>query len=318
MRHLTALAASLGLCVVMAASARADTTAANSSNYNAVSAVPSPPVGGQVGTNSGNNGAMHVDGGFDYTTADFFRGIRQAPQTKEIFQGYLDVFLNVVDTGGIRFGPYVGVRGGGAKLEDDGAPLTDYLSEYYAGAAISVSSISATIGYIEHHSPDGSFGTQNEVGARIDLNDASSDSQLNLPFALNPHIGLFREVLDQNDGPTSLRSQPGKQNSYLEVGLTPRTSIPLGSMSFTVALPITCGMSWDNYYSLTPTASSNFFGFQSVGLMAALSLPFPQSWGSWDLQGGITYMHDSANGAIDVNRGHRDFFFGGAGIGLHY
>src|ERR1700722_3488697 len=126
MRHFMALVAGLGVCTLTAVWARGDTTAANSSDYNAVSAIPSPPVGGQVGTNSGNNGAIHVDGGFDYTTADFFRGIRQAPQTKEIFQGYLDVFLNVVDTGSLRFGPYVGVRGGGAKLEDNGAPLTDY------------------------------------------------------------------------------------------------------------------------------------------------------------------------------------------------
>ena len=98
MRHLVALAAGLGLCVLAAAVSRADTTAANSSDYNAVSAVPAPPVGGQIGSNSGNNGSIHVDGGFDYTTADFFRGIRQTPQTNEIFQGYLDVFLNIVDT----------------------------------------------------------------------------------------------------------------------------------------------------------------------------------------------------------------------------
>jgi hypothetical protein len=318
MRQLTAIAAALGLCILTGALAKGDTTAANSSDYAAISAVPTPPVGGPVGSNSGNNGSIHVDGGMDYTTADFFRGIRQTPQTNEIFQGYLDVFLNLEDTGTFRFGPYVGVRGGGAKMPDNGAPLTDYLNEYYAGLAISVSSISATVGYVEHHSPDGSFATQNEVGARIDINDAGSDAQLNVPFALNPHIGLFREVLDQNVGPTSIRSQPGQQNSYLEIGLTPRTSIPLGSMAVTLALPITCGMSWDNYYSLTPTSNSNFFGFQSAGLMAALTLPFPPSWGTWDLRGGITYMHDSAEGAIQIDRGHRDFFFGGAGIGLHY
>jgi hypothetical protein len=318
MRRLLALAAGLGICVVFSTVARADTTAANSSDYNAVSTIPSPPVGGPVGGGSGNNGALHVDGGFDYTTADFFRGIRQPPQINEIYQGYLDVFLNVVDTGGLRLGPYVGVRGGGGKMENNGAPLTNYLSEYYAGAAISAGDISATIGYIEHHSPDGSFGTVNEVGARIDINDASSDAQLNLPFALNPHIGVFREVLDQNDGLTSVRSQPNKQNSYLEVGVTPRTSIPLGSMAVTLALPITAGMSWDNYYSLTPTSSSNFFGFESVGLMVALTLPFPPSWGNWDFRGGITWMYDSANGPVEINRGHRDFFYGGAGIGLHY
>ncbi len=318
MRRIAAFTASVGICILTGAIAKGDTTAANSSDYNAVSAVPTPPVGGPVGSSNGNNGAIHVDGGFDYTTADFFRGIRQAPQTKEIFQGYMDGYLNILDTGGFRFGPYVGVRGGGAKLEDNGAPLTNYLSEYYAGVAVALQPISATVGYIEHHSPDGSFATQNEVGARIDINDAGSDQQLNIPFAINPHVGLFREVLDQNVGPTSLRSQPSKQNSYLEVGLTPRTSLPLGNTPITFALPITCGMSWDNYYSLTPTSNSNFWGFQSVGVMAALTLPLPPSWGTWDFRGGITYMHESAEGAIQANRGHRDFFFGGAGIGLHY
>ena len=114
---------------------------------------------------------------------------------------------------------------------------------------------------------------------------------------------------------------PGVQNTYAEVGIDPQYvfDVNLGqTWHITAGLPVTAGMSWDNYYSLSPGASASWFGFASVGGTLSIPLPVPASWGAWDLHGNLTYNHDVAQGAVLANHGHPDFIYGGVGIELKY
>jgi hypothetical protein len=277
------------------------------------------PELGHADTSGVNTGALHVNAGVNFTTADFFRGIHQ-PENSPIFQPWVSLHLNVLNQGDVHLGPYVGATGSGAEKSHNGAPLTDYENDFFAGLNASVPHARLAVGYREYHSPNGSFASTSEVGARLDIDDSAFMKDENIPFSINPHVGLYREILDQNVA-ASIRSEPGKQNSYLEVGIRPQYQLNLNfmqQMPLTLALPITAGMSWDNYYSLTPAAHSNFFGFTNVGATASVPLPLPAAWGQWDLYGDFNWMHDFARGAQLANHGHKDFFFGGAGIAFHY
>lgn len=277
------------------------------------------PAGPTSDTSSGNTGALHANAGLEFKTADFFRGIRQ-PENSPIFQPYVDLHLNVVNQGDFHLGAYAGTRGSGAEKSHSGAPLTYYESDVLAGAEMTWQNFRVAVGYTSYHSPNGSFATVADVGARVEIDDAAWMRGAGVPLGLNPHVAVYREILDQNAG-TSVRSQPGKQNTYVEVGIRPEVTCDLnvaGIKHITFGLPVTLGMSPDNYYSLTPTAKSNAFGFTNVGVAGSIPLPLPASWGQWDLHGEFDWVHDFAPGARAVNAGHKDFFYGGAGIALHY
>src|SRR2546430_6714660 len=79
------------------------------------------------------------------------------------------------------------------------------------------------LGFNEWNSPDGSFSTVDEVMARVELHDARWLKSLGCSVELHPHITIAREIKD-NNAFASPRSQPGKQNTYVEVGIRPETS----------------------------------------------------------------------------------------------
>ncbi len=292
------------------------TTAANSSPF---AALDQPVATESPNPSTVNQGALHFDLGADYGNADFFRGIRQ-PVNSPAIQGFVDVHFDICKFGDLAVGSYFGYRNGGAEKSHNGAPLTDYLQEGFVGANLQYHAFSLDVGYIEHHSPDGTFASQDEVGARLDYDDADLMKQCHIPLLLHPHVELFREVLDQSAF-LSTRSEPAKQNSYLEIGIAPQHRFDIGSSgawTVNVAMPVTAGMSWDNYYSLTPTAKPNFLGFVSVGAMASVPLPVPAKFGAWELRGGLTYVNDTAQGARQVDHNHADFLTAGVGLEMHY
>jgi hypothetical protein len=294
----------------------AGTTGENSSPYAALGE-PVAPQGDD--TMPLNSGAIHFDLGTDFETADFFRGIRQ-PVNSPAFQGYIDLYFDIVKAGPAEIGAYVGVRDGGAEKSHNGAPLTDYLQEIFAGVTAECHEWSLDLGYVEHHAPDGTFATVDEIGARLEYDDSDLMEKWGIPLQLQPHIEIFREVLDQSAFISS-RSEPAKQNTYLELGIAPQHRFQLGqggNCSINVALPVTAGMSWDNYYSLTPTSTSNFLGFVSVGAIASYPLPLPAKFGAWDVRGGVTYVNDTANGARQIDHNHADFFTMGLGLAMQY
>lgn len=270
-------------------------------------------------TSAANSGALHVEAGLNFTTADFFRGIRQT-ENSPIFQPFGSIHLDCIRNEDFSFGGFAGVSVSASEKSNNGAPFLDYENDLMAGVNGSWQNLKLAIAYHEYHSPAGAFASVNEIGARLDVDDSQWMKNLGMPISLNPHVGLYREVLDQNHG-ASIRSQPGKQNSYLEIGIRPEYRLDLDAMKnmpITFGLPVTAGMSWDNYYSLTPGAPSNFFGYMTAGLTASIPLPMPDNWGRWELFGSLDWMHDFAAAARAVNRGHADFYFGGAGIALRY
>lgn len=299
----------LGSCTAVS---MADTTAAKSSPFAALG----QPTGSGPDVNTS---ALHVDLGVDFTNADFFRGVRQ-PVSSPTFQTYADVHFEPIKIGDLTLGSYVGTRNGGAEKSHNGAPLTDYLQEIFVGGTARCQAWSVDFGYAEHHSPDGTFGTQNEIGARFDYDDSEMAKSMHLPLSLHPHVAIFKELIDQNAG-GSFRSEPQTLNSYVEIGIAPQTRIKLGdnnAWSINVAVPVTLGMSWDNYYSLVPGVKSSPFGFTSVGILGSISLPVPSNLGAWDLRGGVTWINDEAAGARLVDQGHNNFFVAGLGIAMHY
>jgi hypothetical protein len=262
-------------------------------------------------------GAIHLDAGFDYSSAYVFRGIRQ-PENSPVIEGNIGLHLTMIDHENFKLGSYFTVHGNGG--EKSGGPFTFYQDDWSAGVETVCHQYHFQLGFNEWHSPDGSFGTVDEVMARLEIQDADWMKALGCPIDLHPHLMIARETKDQN-AVVSPRSQPGKLNTYVEVGIRPETSfdVELGrKWHVNLAVPVDVGMSWDNYYSLTPTAGSNWFGFLTVGADLGIPLPVPASWGNWQLHGMINYLHDGAAGAVQVNKGHHDFMYGGFGVTVKY
>ena len=148
-----------------------------------------------------------------------------------------------------------------------------YRSDFYTGFAFGVDNWDFGVTYTAYLSPNDTFGTVKEVA----LSMAVDDSTLLGGFSLSPHLLLAIELDGQADGGAG-------EGVYLELGVEPGLSLEGTPVS--LSFPVTLGLSLSNYYEGTP-GNDNVFGYIDLGLVASVPLRVPESYGAWEVSGGI-------------------------------
>ncbi|MBL9076338.1 MAG: hypothetical protein JNL08_02470 [Planctomycetes bacterium] len=217
----------------------------------------------------------HGSFGIDFATAYFFRGIQQENQgiiaQPWIELGYglheADEGLRSVD---LVFGLWNSLHDG----PTGGAGGIWYESDFYTGLSADVGermSVGAT--YTVYHSPNGTFGTVEELAFSGSYDDAGLDWS---PVAsgLQPSVVLAFELDGQADAGTHV-------GVYAQLGVEPSFAIgQLGGAEVTLSLPVTLGLSLRDYYEVA--GDDDFFGFLDVGGVASAPMSFlPPGMGPW-------------------------------------
>ncbi len=218
--------------------------------------------------------------------------------TAYIFRGYKDVENGVIvqpeltinyktEIGGVTVTPHVGLW---ADMADhDNLREVDFI----AGATVDLPhKFSLDVIYTFYYSPNNDFEGVSEIGATLSHDDV-----------LQPHIGLFRELDDSlvSDDPST----------YLELGIEPEIPWkPTEKLTFTV--PVTLGMSLDQYYT-DSSGSNSLFGYISGGLHASYELN-----DHIELTAGVDYVQMLADSTESVNENDEFKVIGAVGMSYHF
>jgi hypothetical protein len=259
-------------------------------------------------------GLLSIDAGVDFSTGYFFRGYRNETRGA-VIQPFATVGFNLrelQDIGGtgIDVKPYVGiwnsihtVAGG----KDD--PKAWYEADYIGGVEITKGAFALNFVYTYYDAPSGTFDHSQEVGVTLSYDDSGLGL---LPFALNPHVGYYREI--DNSATFGKHVDPGQ---YLEFGVEPSFDVKVGSLPVTLSVPTAVGISLDSYYT-DSEGHNETFGYGSIGVKASVPLPVPDKFGKWDFHVGVTYLHLFADSVEASNGGGSNEFIGTAGIGWSF
>lgn len=217
--------------------------------------------------------------GVDLTTAYFFRGILQEDQGV-IAQPWIELGYDIGDLGGglhdgeLVFGLWNSLHDG----PTGGAGGPWYESDFYIGLHSSVGEKwSAGATYTAYASPNGSFGTVEELAFSLGFDDAE-ESWTPVVGGLQPSVLVAFEVDGQADAGTHL-------GTYAQLSVEPSFALGrAGDLDVLLSVPVTLGLSLRDYYEVG--GSDDFFGFLDVGAVASSDLPFlPAGMGPW--QGSI-------------------------------
>lgn len=294
--------------LAMVGPAAAQTTPAPPSGPTAAA----PPAAEDKGPNTGR---ISLIAGVDWTTAYFFRGIKQ--ETKDaIFQPYGEIGLKLVESagpltnltlsGGIWNSLHWGPTGAGGDVAADPRPWYE-LDAYAKLTATLLEDWSAGIIYTAYTSPNDLFGTVQEVALSLGFND----SKLLGAFALNPSVLVAFETEGQADA--------GKHKGiYLQLGVAPSiTLFDKAAYPLTLALPVTLGLSAKDYYEFGGSKNPTF-GYVAWGPVASIPLAFvPSSFGKWQAKAGVQFLHLGTT-LEKVNDGDSFQAIGTVGISLTY
>lgn len=157
-----------------------------------------------------------------------------------------------------------------------------YEADAYAGLAAQLGdrwTLGAT--YTVYHSPNGTFGTVEEVGGSV----AFDDSELWLPIALQPSLVMAFEV----DGQTDAGLHHG---IYAELGVEPHFALGgVDGFTFELVAPLKIGLSVRDYYEQAAGGGDKAFGFFDAGLVLAASLTdVPNPGNPWTVEMGVHYL----------------------------
>lgn len=225
-----------------------------------------------------NSGRIAFNTGIDGSHAYFFRGIRQE-RYGVILQPYFDLTATLLDGGGmsgsrsleLTFGQWNSVHSSGPVTLS--GPGSWYESDLFAGFVLGLANWDVGLSYTSYMSPNHSFGTVQELGINLSLDDVGVTR---LPLPLQPHVAVAIELSGQADGGAS-------EGSYLELGVAPGMDLAGGAAS--VAVPVTLGMSLSNYYE-DGAFYDDSFGFLDLGVVFGVPLRVPEAYGSWELSAG--------------------------------
>jgi hypothetical protein len=226
-----------------------------------------------------NTGNVSFSTGADFSHAYFFRGIVQERQGL-IAQPYIDVTFNLfegtagLNSVGLTVGQWNSLHTGPTGGEGPAANVaTWYESDFYAGFAFGVDNWDFGITYSAYLSPNDSFGSIKEMSLSLGVDD----SALLGGFSLSPHVLMAIELGGQADGGAG-------EGVYLEFGVEPGLS--LDGIPVSVSFPVTLGLSLTDYYE-QPPGNDNAYGFLGLGIVASTPVPLPESYGAWEISGGV-------------------------------
>jgi hypothetical protein len=249
-----------------------------------------------------NTGAVKLTAGLDVPSLYYFRGLRQEADPKITLWPYGDVgvTLKTADAGlksvAVNFGVWNSLHTGsaGSKVTNKGI---HYEEDFYTTLTLGFSAASTAVKWIAYTSPNGSYSTVQELDFTV------TGTQKYAPYGI-----VAFELSD-----ASADGGAGK-GTYLELGATP--SWPLGGKGVTLAIPLSLGMSLNDYYELGDT--DNKFGFFDAG--ALVTVPFsgvPAKFGSWNVhfRGDYIAMGDTTKA---FNKDKSSGGYGLVGLGFSY
>jgi len=165
---------------------------------------------------------------------------------------------------------------------------TDWFEfDWYVGASADWGKLNTAFSYWEFISPNGAFGTARNFQLKLSYDDTSLWN--NKPwegFGLKPYAIIFVE--------TAGKAGTGKDRGiYLELGVAPSyTFSPKSDYPITVAVPVTVGLGFSDFYGDGSASNDNeFYGFSSIGVAASVPLKFMSDYGAWTLTAGGYFYH---------------------------
>jgi hypothetical protein len=219
--------------------------------------------------------------GIDFTSAYYFRGIIQENQGV-IAQPYFEVGYGLYEGEGsfkslsLVLGQWNSLHDGATGSGGTGQSMW-YESDFYAGLSAAVDRWSLGATYTAYYSPNGRFGTVEELGLSVGFDDSGliSDS-----FALKPSAVIAFELEGQADAGT-------QRGIYAQLGIEPSFALgQVGELDVTLALPVTFGFSLGDYYEVA--GDDDALGFFDFGAVLSSPLPFlPARLGPWQASVGL-------------------------------
>lgn len=270
--------------LMLAGSATAQTPAAG--------APPPDPNPGSV-TFTGNVDALAK-------TPYIFRGIVQEAKPKLTLWPSGDFGLAVysgkgaLKTASINFGVWNSLQTGSSGLDNDVDKL-HYEEDFYAALGLGFSKATVTTTYTAYTSPNGLFGTVQEIAFKVGVS-----------HKVAPYVLLAQELGEVGaDGGSN-------KGTYLELGAGP--SWPLAKGKATLAIPVKLGLSAHNYYELT--GEDHAFGFLDVGGLLTVPLArIPASYGAWNVHvGADVFTFGDTTKAFNSGKTTKGVFLFGFGI----
>ena len=226
-----------------------------------------------------NSGKVAVSTGTDFSHAYFFRGIMQE-RSGIVAQPFMDMTFSLFEgTEGLNsvsftIGQWNSLHTGPTGNDGPAANVAAwYESDFYTGFAFGIDNWDVGLIYTAYLSPNDTFGTVKEVALSL----AVDDSALLGRFTLSPYVRMAIELSGQADGGAG-------EGVYFELGVEPGLSLEGTPVS--LSFPVTLGLSLSDYYEGTP-GNDDVFGYIDLGLVASVPLRVPESYGAWEVSGGI-------------------------------
>lgn len=247
------------------------------------------------------------------TSTYYFRGIVQETDGF-IFQPSIEIGVDFYNGEDWSISGYGGIWNS-FHSEETGSTDTDqfvstwYEVDFYAGLSASTGRMSFDLCYTNYASPNGAFGSINEIAFGVAFDDSGLWGDTG--FALNPSATLALELGDNSgDGGTG-------KGVFLSVGIEPGTEIsgtPLGDVS--ISFPIEAGFSLSDYYEVA--GNDEAFGYLSAGVSTTIPLGFmPEGYGDWSLNTGVDFLMLGDNTEI-YNSGEDSEWIFHAGVTLEF
>ena len=262
-----------------------------------------------------NTGRVSISAGVDWTSAYFFRGIKQETEDL-ILQPYGEVSLKLVDgagaltalslTGGLWNSLHTGPSGSDSLTASE-PKLWYEFDGYVKLAAVLWEDLTTYALYTAYVSPNNAFGTVQELAFGVSYNDA----KLLGPFALNPSVLIAFELDGQADA-------GAKKGVYAQIGIAPGyTFFADAAYPLSVTVPLAVGLSVSDYYEFG-TGADDTFGYFSGGVTLAVPLAFiPPDFGKWVVKAGVTVLYLGDN-LKAINDGDQVQVIGTLGLAFAY
>jgi hypothetical protein len=183
-----------------------------------------------------------------------------------------------------------------------------YQAEFMAGVVTYYRGLFLDLSYNLYAYPTGFFLPVQEVGAKLSYECAAlwREPGADTFFGLKPYAGLYHETTNRYD----------REATYFETGVEPSFRFPLWGRQAGVSLPLSAGMSPNDYY-VSPHGGNEFFGYWSVGAALSVPLPLPGKCGCWYLTGSVRYYCLQAEILREI-AGHSDEWVGKVGLGFAF
>ncbi len=246
-----------------------------------------------------NTGALSFSGVVDFTNAYYFRGYLQEND---------GLIVQPAFTASAALADNISIYGGiwnSLHSEQTGGDDIWYEADLYAGIDFDLAPFTVGLNYTLYTYPNGAFDAIHEASIKLAFDDATLYSEGNAPVVFNPYLLLAYELGDGN----------GSEDTYLEAGVAP--SFPLGDSGLEISVPISLGMSVDDYY-VDADGSNEFLGYGTIGLATSIPLPMPAKYGEWNLNASIKYLYLFADGLEAANEGDANELIGTVGVSFAY